>query len=54
VPIARYYTPEEFSNWQKLALNLGFKKVAAGPLVRSSYLAEDLYESIKDFNRCTT
>jgi len=47
VPITRFYTPEEFSGWQEFALSLGFKQVVAGPLVRSSYQAKSLYESLR-------
>ena len=39
VPVARYVRPEEFVSWQRQALDLGFKSVAAGALVRSSYKA---------------
>jgi len=38
--IKKYYTPEEFNEFKKIALNLGFKYVESGPLVRSSYHAE--------------
>ena len=38
--IKKYYTPEEFSEFKKIALALGFKHVESGPLVRSSYHAE--------------
>lgn len=43
VPVARYVPPEEFQRHRDLALGLGFAGVEAGPLVRSSYHAEDLY-----------
>jgi lipoic acid synthetase len=39
VPVARYLRPEEFVSWQRQALDFGFKSVAAGALVRSSYKA---------------
>lgn len=42
LPIDRYVTPEEFNGWKKRAHELGFTKVASGPLVRSSYHAEAL------------
>jgi lipoic acid synthetase len=42
LPIARYATPEEFERWRQHALALGFAEVASGPLVRSSYRAEQL------------
>lgn len=38
--IARYYEPEEFVYLQKAGLEMGFKWVESGPLVRSSYRAE--------------
>ncbi len=44
VPVARYVPPEEFEMWAETARNMGFKAVAAGPLVRSSYRADDMLE----------
>jgi lipoyl synthase len=41
--VARYYTPEEFQKWQQIAEKMGFKYVASGPLVRSSYKAGELF-----------
>jgi len=41
-PVDRYIPPEEFSKWAEKAKEMGFKEVAAGPLVRSSYKAEQL------------
>jgi lipoic acid synthetase len=38
-PVARYVTPEEFDNWREEGEALGFRYVASGPLVRSSYRA---------------
>lgn len=38
-PVARYLHPNEFESYQKIALQLGFKKVFSAPLVRSSYRA---------------
>jgi len=40
VEIKKYYTPEEFNEFKRIALDLGFKHVESGPLVRSSYHAE--------------
>lgn len=40
IPIDRYYTPEEFEEFERLGLEMGFKWVESGPLVRSSYNAE--------------
>jgi lipoic acid synthetase len=41
LPVERYYSPEEFASLREEALSLGFKHVVAGPLVRSSYHAND-------------
>ena len=40
LPIERYYEPEEFERLRRTGLELGFKWVESGPLVRSSYHAE--------------
>ncbi|AAL64337.1 lipoic acid synthetase [Pyrobaculum aerophilum str. IM2] len=45
----RYATPEEFAKIKEVAVSLGFKAVASGPLVRSSYKAYSLYrEALKN------
>ena len=41
LPVARYWHPEEFEALEKAAYGLGFESVAAGPLVRSSYHADE-------------
>ncbi|MCL4544950.1 MAG: lipoyl synthase [Chloroflexi bacterium] len=41
VPVARYYTPQEFETLKKIGLDLGFRHVESGPLVRSSYHAHE-------------
>ena len=41
VPVARFYRPEEFAELRRLGEALGFRHVAAGPLVRSSYHADE-------------
>ena len=43
VPVARYVPPAEFDRYRSLALEMGFAGVETGPLVRSSYHAEELY-----------
>ena len=40
LPVEKFYTPEEFNEFRDIALSLGFQSVASGPLVRSSYHAE--------------
>lgn len=44
VPIARYYTPTEFAELRRLGLDMGYRHVEAGPLVRSSYHAWEQVE----------
>jgi len=39
--VHKYYTPEEFKEFSKLGKEMGFKLVKSGPLVRSSYHAEE-------------
>ena len=41
LPIARFYTPEEFNSLRDEALRFGFRHVESGPLVRSSYHAHE-------------
>ena len=41
VPVARYYTPDEFRDLREYGLELGFAHVESGPLVRSSYHARE-------------
>jgi lipoic acid synthetase len=40
LPITRYYTLEEFDEFKRTGLEIGYKWVESGPLVRSSYHAE--------------
>ncbi len=50
-PVQRYVPPQEFSEYAEKGLDLGFTHVEAGPLVRSSYHAEEQYHSSKrDFH----
>jgi lipoic acid synthetase len=41
LPVVEYVTPERFDEWKEIALSKGFRHVASGPLVRSSYHAAD-------------
>lgn len=47
IPVERYWTPSEFEEIRAKALAMGFKGVAAGPFVRSSYFAEELAGTAK-------
>jgi lipoic acid synthetase len=40
LPVVRYWHPDEFAELEYAAYELGFDHVAAGPLVRSSYHAD--------------
>ena len=44
MPVKKYVTPEEFDSYRDYGLSLGFKMVFAGPLVRSSYMADMVHE----------
>lgn len=44
LPVLRYIPPEEFAMLGETAKSMGFKKVASGPFVRSSYHARDMAE----------
>lgn len=44
LPVERYVTPEEFEELRQLGLAKGFMEVPSGPLVRSSYRADRVFE----------
>jgi len=46
-PVERFVPPEAFARWKETALQAGFKEVASGPFVRSSYHAHELYKKAK-------
>ena len=46
LPMARYYTPDEFAELKRIALDLGFGHVESGPLVRSSYHAHEQADAL--------
>ena len=43
LPVKEYVTPEKYAEWQEEAEGMGFKYVASGPLVRSSYKAGEFF-----------
>jgi len=45
LPVVRYIHPDEFAMLGEKAKSMGFKKVASGPFVRSSYHARDMAQS---------
>jgi len=52
-PVVRYLPPEEFAEYELLALDLGFSAVASAPLVRSSFKAAELYSKAREERRQT-
>ena len=44
--MARYYTPAEFAELKRIAIDLGFGHVESGPLVRSSYHAHEQADAL--------
>jgi len=44
LPVERYVTPEEFAEYRRIGLEMGFLEVVSGPLVRSSYRADRVFE----------
>ena len=47
VDVIKWYTPEEFIELRSIAMDLGFKGAVSGPLVRSSYKADEQYYQAK-------
>ena len=45
--VIKWYTPEEFIELRSIAMDLGFKGTVSGPLVRSSYKADEQYYQAK-------
>ena len=44
LPVVRYVPPDEFEEYRRIAQELGFKGVASGPFIRSSFHASQLFE----------
>jgi lipoic acid synthetase len=51
LPIERYYTPDEFEAFKSYGHEIGFKWVESGPLVRSSYRAEEQVRRLSVIHR---
>ena len=47
LPVERFVTPAEFNEFKRIGLELGFRHVESGPLVRSSYHAEEQVAQMK-------
>lgn len=48
IPVKKYYSPLEFDQLKKIALDFGFEDVEAGPLVRSSYRAHRMFQTYSE------
>ena len=44
LPVQRFVPPEEFAQFREWGLDMGFLEVVSGPLVRSSYRADRVFE----------
>lgn len=51
MPIDRYYTPQEFQDLEDYGMQIGFRWVESGPLVRSSYHADQQVRALSDVHR---
>jgi len=51
LPIDRYYTPEEFADLKDFGMEIGFRWVESGPLVRSSYHAAEQVRALSIVHR---
>jgi lipoic acid synthetase len=47
LPVETYVPPDDFENWRKAALDMGFSEVASAPFVRSSYHAKESFQALK-------
>ena len=47
LPVAAYISPEQFDSYRDYGLRIGFKMVFSGPLVRSSYMADEVSEEAR-------
>ncbi|KAK9152627.1 hypothetical protein Sjap_000107 [Stephania japonica] len=55
MPVSEYITPEAFEKYRVIGMDMGFRYVASGPMVRSSYKAGEFYiKSMIDADRAAT
>ena len=50
IPVAKYWTPDDFNRWNLMGSSIGLPQVISGPFVRSSYHAKEILEEIKGEN----
>jgi lipoic acid synthetase len=53
LPVDRWVTPDEFAEWKAFAEGIGFASVASGPMVRSSYHADETAKVVPGFEGVT-
>ncbi len=46
LPVTQYVPPEQFESYRQFGLELGFREVFSAPLVRSSYMAERVWDNL--------
>jgi lipoic acid synthetase len=51
LPVVRYWHPDEFDRLRDAAYEMGFESVASGPLVRSSYHADESAREVDERRR---
>jgi lipoic acid synthetase len=51
LPIAKYYEPQVFVDLKRIGLDMGYKWVESGPLVRSSYRADRQVRALSKIHR---
>jgi lipoic acid synthetase len=54
LPVERWVTPEEFQRWRAFGLSIGLGVVESGPLVRSSYHADEQSQQYTGANHLNT
>ncbi len=47
--VKRYVSPEEFDEYKRIGMKMGFKAIVAGPFVRSSYRAEETFSAVVNY-----
>jgi lipoic acid synthetase len=47
LPVDAFIEPRQFDSWRDYGLSVGFKAVFSGPLVRSSYMADEVSEEAR-------
>jgi lipoic acid synthetase len=54
LPMMRWVPPEDFARWKRFGLEIGFRVVESGPLVRSSYHADEQSDALVPGSRSET